>query len=544
MSDNTYDWDLYEIGKNYFHEIDPDLYTTVDLNERFYSNDHWHGCASEGNPTPVFPIFKRIINYFISAIMSQAVKMQFVPENISDNSKDPQDILAKQTAEIVSAYSEVLWEDLKMDSNLRQALLDAILSGNAFTYNFFNYDTDIGQEAKGAIEFELPDNVNVFFGNPNDYRVQKQPYILISFRELVSDLREEARKYGVEESKVNMIVGDNDTQEQSGDRAKIELDTSGDNTGKTIALMKFWKDKKTGNVFYSKSTRSVKIRENVDTEYKLYPIANMFWDKRKNSYIGQALGTGIVPNQMFVNKMFAMVMLNSMHTSFPKAVYDSNIINEWNNMIGEAIAAPGGQDVSKVAAYLQPGNMSSQVMQVIEFAIKYTMDLLGVSDISLGDIKADNRSAFIAAHQVAAVPLETYKANLYQWVEDIGYIWLDMMGSKYGIRNIAVTLNGVKQVIRFDFSLIKQMRLKLKIDVGPSSAWSLVTALETLDNLLAGDKINFIQYLERVPEGVIPKKQELIEEIKADMQRQAEIEKAMQEAQMQQQQQLIGGGVV
>jgi hypothetical protein len=475
--------------------------------------------------------------------MSQEVKMQFVPENISDNSEDPQDILAKQTAEIVSAYSEVLWEDLKMNSNLRQALLDAILSGNAFAYNFFNYDTDIGQEAKGAIEFELPDNVNVFFGNPNDYRVQKQPYILISFRELVSDLREEARKYGVEESKVNMIVGDNDTQEQSGDRAKIELDTSGDNTGKTIALIKFWKDKKTGNVFYSKSTRSVKIRENVDTEYKLYSIANMFWDKRKNSYIGQALGTGLVPNQMFINKMFAMVMLNAMHTSFPKAVYDSSVIDEWNNMIGQAIAVSGGQDVSKVAAYLKPGNMSSQVMQVIDFAIKYTKDFLGASDIALGDVKPDNRSAFIAVHQAASIPLETNKANLYQWVEDVGYIWLDIMGSKYGIRDIAVTLNGVKQVIRFDFSLIKKMRLKLKIDVGPSSAWSLVTALETLDNLLAGDKINFIQYLERVPEGVIPKKQELIEEIKAQMQQEAQMQQAIQEAQAQQQQ-LIGGGVV
>ena len=57
----------------------------------------------------------------------------------------------------------------------------------------------------------------------------------------------------------------------------------------------------------------------------------------------------------------------------------------------------------------------------------------------------------------------------------------------------------------------------VKIDVGPSSYWSEITAIQTLDNLLNGAKIDFIQYLERLPDGVIPKKDDLIMEVKEAM---------------------------
>jgi len=513
VTDNTQEWDLYEKGKNYKRKID--LYTTVNRNERFYVGDQWKGVVSNGLPTPVFNIFKRVINYFMAAIMSQAVKMQFTPQDIGDETEDPQELEVKQAAEIISAYSETLWEDAKMDSNLRQCLLDAAISSDACIYVWWSPEIDTGQEAMGDMEIEMPDNVNVFFGNPNDQRVQKQPYIIISFRELVENLKEEARKYGADENAVNMIAGDTDTTEQSGDMSKIELDTTGVNDGKTTAIIKFWRDKATRTIKFNKSTKAVTIRSEVDTQLKLYPVTWMNWDKRKNSYHGQAVGTGLVPNQVFINKMFAMVMLNLMYNAFPKAVYDSNLIKSWNNQIGQAIPVSGPEDIRKVATYLQPGEMSNQVMQVIDAAINYTKELVGASDSALGDVKPENTSAIIAVQQAAAIPLESIKANLYQFVEDLGQIWLDFMSTYYGRRNIAINVKGVRQVVPFDFDRLKNMRLKLKIDVGPSSYWSEITAMQTLDNLLQNEKITFLQYLDRVPNGVIPKKQELVEEVKA-----------------------------
>lgn len=538
MSDTTNEWQLYEKGKDYNRKIN--LYETVDKNERFYSGDQWHGVVSNGLPTPVFNVFKRIINHFIASIMSHAVKMQFVPENVGDliAEDDVEGQVIKSAADLVSAYSETLWERLKMDINIRQALLDAANTGDMAAHIFWNPDIDTGQEATGDIDFELVDNVNVFFGNPNDPRVEKQPYIIISFRQLVSVLRAEAKKYGADEYQLQQISADTDNLEQAGDLAKIELDASGAD-GKTTAIIKYWRDPDSKNIFFTKSTRSVKIRENVDSGLTRYPIPWGNWDKRKNSYHGQAVATGLIPNQIFINKMFAMVMLHLMNHAFPKAVYDSTIIKKWSNQIGEAIPIKGGTSIRDAAGYLQPGEMSSRVMEAIDAAINYTKELIGASDAALGDVKPENTSAIIAVQQAAAIPLETIKANLYQWLEDIGYIWLDMMSAKYGVRNVTITVDGVRQVVPFDFSLLRKMKLRLKVDVGPSSYWSEITALQTLDNLLQSDKINFLQYLKRVPSGVIPKKQELIAEIEMQMQQAEAVQQAMMMAQ--QEQMMMGG---
>jgi len=55
----------------------------------------------------------------------------------------------------------------------------------------------------------------------------------------------------------------------------------------------------------------------------------------------------------------------------------------------------------------------------------------------------------------------------------------------------------------------------LKLDVGPSSTWSEVQTLQSLDNLLRAGKLTFRQYLERLPDGHIPKKAELLAEVEA-----------------------------
>jgi hypothetical protein len=71
--------------------------------------------------------------------------------------------------------------------------------------------------------------------------------------------------------------------------------------------------------------------------------------------------------------------------------------------------------------------------------------------------------------------------------------------------------------------------------VGESSYWSEIAAIQTLDNLLAQGHIDIIAYLERVPDEYIPQKEELLTQIKQNMQMQAE-QQAMQEQMMAQDQ--------
>jgi len=54
----------------------------------------------------------------------------------------------------------------------------------------------------------------------------------------------------------------------------------------------------------------------------------------------------------------------------------------------------------------------------------------------------------------------------------------------------------------------------VKLDVGASAYWSEIATMQTMDNLLMQDKIDIVDYLERIPEGYISDKQELLKKLK------------------------------
>ena len=125
-------------------------------------------------------------------------------------------------------------------------------------------------------------------------------------------------------------------------------------------------------------------------------------------------------------------------------------------------------------------------------------------------------------------------------MEDIGAILLDMMGTYYGKRpivkdrmmdepvigtdgNPAIDPNtGMMQMQRvsrrvvedFDFAQFKHLWFNIRADVGATSYYSEIAMTQTLDNLRSAGVLDVIQYLERVPDKLIPKKGELIDELK------------------------------
>ena len=61
----------------------------------------------------------------------------------------------------------------------------------------------------------------------------------------------------------------------------------------------------------------------------------------------------------------------------------------------------------------------------------------------------------------------------------------------------------------------------LKIEVGASAYYSEIAAIQTLDNLLAQGHITAEQYLKRLPDGYVPDRQGLVDEL-AQARQQAE----------------------
>lgn len=567
----TKDWELYEAGKRYNNRLEPNYYDTINANLDFFAGNQWRNLPESEMPKPVFNIIKRVTSFFVASLTTSKVKIHYEPLMLADNT--PQ--LEIDAAEVANAQTEMLFDKFKMDFKVRDALFDGAITGDYCAHFYFDptkrpYNYAPGIE--GEICMELIDGANVFFGNANNPDPQAQPYIIISGRDTVENLREEARRYRqIQEQdsedpdpELENIQPDKEYQYQAGYGGEIEVEA--DEAGKALYIIVYRKVRKTvervdpntgatyqedvTTITASKSVRGAYIYKDIDTGLSRYPIAWGNWEKQKNQYHGRALVTGLLPNQIFINRMFAMVMYHLMMTAFPKAIYNADVIDIWSNAIGEAIPVSGvdfNANLKNVASYLEPANMSNQIVQVIELCMAYTKETMGVSDAALGQIDPKNTSAIIAVQKSTVIPLENVKANLYEWVEQIGEILFDMMGTYYGLRPIVREMEvpdpATGQMVRqkvtqmFDFSIFKDLWLDVQADVGESSYWSQIAALQTLDNLLAAGHIDFIQYLERVPDEYIPNKQELISDLKARMQQQAQAQAQAEVAAMLMQQQ-------
>ena len=169
-----------------------------------------------------------------------------------------------------------------------------------------------------------------------------------------------------------------------------------------------------------------------------------------------------------------------------------------------------GQQIGEVISTIPAANMSAQIIQAIDLCMAYTKECLGATDAQMGNVRPDNTSALMVLQNASEVPLENTRAGLHEWVEDIGAILLDMMGTYYGLRPVVID----HEVRQFDFSVFKHLWLNVSVDVGATTYYSEIAAVQTLDNLRRDGTLSVIEYLERMPDKLITRKQELIDSLK------------------------------
>lgn len=532
------EWKLYEDGKRYNNKLDPPYYKTCDVNWDFFNGNQWKNVKSNGMPTPVFNIIKRTITFFVSTLMANKIRVKYTPLEYSSDEQNNGEI---SLPDIADAEVDNLFDKFNMDQRIREALFNAAITGDSAAHFWFDvnktpYGGQFG-DYEGEIQMELIDGSNVYFGNANTpvLSIDTQPYVIISGRDTVENLMNEAKEYKQNQEDTESIDKDSPDVDMMGSKEEVDTtgDIEGDKYGKVnyIIMYKYNKDSKTISV--TKCTQNTYIYKDVDTGLTRYPIAWLNWENQKNQYHGRAVCTGMIPNQIFINRMFAMVMYNLMMTAFPKAIYNGDAIKSFSNQIGEAIKITGmtpGDNIRNYVSYMEPGNMSNQIVQVLELAIKYTKETLGVNDAMMGDVNPEVASgkSIIATVNQSVVPLENVRANMYGWIEEIGNILIDIMANNYGLRPVIVTdYSQNKSKYDFDFEQLRNVYLNCKCDVGATSYWSEIAGVETLDNLFKQGAIDVIEYLEAMPEGYIPHKQDLIDKLKEKQAEQQEMQMMM-----------------
>ena len=551
----------YEAGRTFKSGLGrKGLYEQGKINERFYIGDQWHG-ARCGNDRPLVRhnVIKRIGDYKMAVVASNPVTVNYSVEGvpntvgISDRARDERDAFAQGqispqetmglppeeelavTMTALSDYFKTTAERVKFDDLKEQALRNAYVSGTGVLYTYWDDKIRTGLYAdesgttpiQGDIACEVLDIENVYFGDPNLYDVQAQPYIIIAQRKSVADLQREARRNGRSEAEIDAIKPDRDTGYMAGDMSEDEPEDS----RKATVLTKFWKEwakDGTCKIMASVAARGATIRYRWDTKLRLYPLAVFRWERRRNCAYGESEITYLIPNQIAINRMLTASVWAVMMLGMPLTLVNGDVVNQpITNDPGQIIKINGtSEDMLNAVRYVNPPNFAPAFDNNIASLISNTLTQSGANDAALGDVRPDNTSAIVAVREAATMPMQTVQNRFYSFVEDVARVWAEMWVTMYGRRSLKIEDENGVWYMPFDGEKYRDLLISVKVDVGASTLWSEIQSVNTLDNLLASQIITPKQYLERLPKGSVPNLSGLIREMQ-------EAQRAQEETAMQ-----------
>jgi hypothetical protein len=503
-------WGLYEKGRNYHHLTS--IYTDTDRNYRMYNGDQWEG-AKLGDVEPVQKNFiKPIVKYKCSVIHSNLFAINYSSQNYENREFRKQ---AERYCELLTGYAARIWERDDMDYKGRRITKDAAINDEGIIYVYFD-------EEKQTPVNEIVKKNDIYYGDENDDDIQAQPYILIRKRMPVSNAIDLALSLGMNEDKVDLIIGDNDTFEESGEASKKEIDD------KVTVVYKMYK--KDGTVRFSAATRWAEIAEDNDTGLTMYPVAHFVWEEKEGSARGEGEVRYLIPNQIEVNRTEVRRVLTVKYQAFPQKVVDmSKVANpQALNTVGGVIKTNGTpvDDVHRIVGTIPPAQMSPDVKLLQEDLIQMTRDLAGAGDTATGQVDPESASgrAILAVQQASQAPMTEQKESFKRFIEDLAKIWLEYL-LVYAVDGVnmeeevtdPVTGETYIQMVNVPQSAMKQLQATVKIDITPKGPLDKYAQEQTIENLLlngffTAQRVGELKvYAEALPDDSVAPKMKILE---------------------------------
>lgn len=535
-------WGLYEKGRNY-HRM-TGIYSDTDKNYRFYNGNQWDG-AKLGGVEPVQKNFiKPIVKYKVAVIHDNLYAIVYSSQNFENSAFRKE---ADRYCEMLNRYAANIWERDKMDFKGRRLTKDAAINDEGILYVWF--DTENMSPVN-----EIVKKNDVYYGNENDDDIQNQPYILIRKRLSVTNAVELALREGMSEDKTQYIIGDNDTFEESGEAAKLEVDNM-----VTVVYKLYRQD---GTVRYSVATRWVDIAQDKDMGMTLYPVAHFNWEEKEGSARGEGEVRYLIPNQIEVNRTEMRRVLTVKEQAYPQKVVDTSRVENPQalNTVGGIIRTRGTpvDDVRKIVGSIAPAQMSPDVVKLQEDMIAVTRELAGAGDAATGDVNPETTSgrAILAVQQASRQPVTEQKEGYKNFIEDVARIWLEylIVNAKDGVdMEVEVTdpQTGEKlvQMENVPQVALEKLRASVKIDITPKSVYDRFAQEQTIENLLTqgfltAQRVSELEvYAELLDDDSVAPKQKILEavgRVKEQQRRIAQIQANAQIMQQRAQQFLMG----
>lgn len=512
--ERTHAWALYEKCKDYI-----DRHGIRNKNEKcinFVEGKQWQTEAPKGMPQPQLNILKPMVDWKVATVLRSGLALHFSNMQMEDEEIA---IFSDLIIPHLDSYVRKTWEQNNMDTHLWELCRSACICGGAAIYSYHK---------NGEIVVELKDNVDVLVADEQQTDIQRQKFVIIPFREMVSTLKKEAREHGVKD--VDKIIPDDQDIEKELGMAKYEIDTLSEEDGKALCIMLMWKDDD-GYLHFSKSTKYSDVIPDTKTLQREYPVAFLTWNKKKGSFRGNGDVAEWIPNQVEINCTLARQAVSIMNTAFPKMVYNSEYIDNPQDLaaIGAALKVDGMgfEDVKKAVGYLQMSSMSPDVRMYINDLINQTQSFSG-RDVT-ASINPENASgkAILAVQDANAMPLSLQMAQVKKCIEDLGRIWWDIWVATAGEQGLKFVYESTEELPVMDDAenstvehpvakigvippdYLERMKLSLKVDVSPATAFSKYAVENSLDNLLLNKVITFEEYVDALPDDSIMPKDKL-----------------------------------
>lgn len=470
-------WQLYEIGRDYNRT--KKIYSDTDKNYRMYNGNQWHGLIMKGIEPIQLNIIKPILRYKVGIINTNHYLPIFSADNFDNNEFKE---IAVKTCELINNLVRKVWEKDSMDYKTRSISKHAGINDECPIYITYENETNMPVH-------EILSKNDIYYGNENDSDIQNQPYILIKQRKPVSNLIKMAETEGVSEEKLQYIIGDKETYEESGDSAKDELDDM------CTLVTKLYK--KDGTVHFSQATQFCTIKEDKDTGLTLYPVAHMLWEEKEGSARGEGEVRFLIPNQLEINKTIMRRLISAKNTAFPQKIVNIDKVTNKKalNTSGSTIEVSGMDidDVKKVIGVINPAQMSADVEKVMTELITTTRELAGAGDVATGDINPEMASgkAILAVQEYSRMPITEQTLNLKTTLEDIARIWLDMWKT-YATDGLVIDYEETDSItgevksnpIKVPYTVLQELQASVKVDITPKSSFDKFAQELSMENLL------------------------------------------------------------
>lgn len=501
----TTSWDLYEIGRNYNRR--QNMYTEGKENYDYYHGRQWEGIQkpkSQAEPITM-NIVKPIVKYKVGIVNQNSYEIVFNPNSYS-NEEELQ--LTKDVSSGLTQFVNRMWEKSQSGKIVRSIVKNACINAEGIMY-FYNDGDDILSE-------EIDKN-NIYYGNENSADIQEQPYILVTYRKPVKEIKQRARDLrdrgynNLTEEDINSIVSDLDYEEQQG------KDFMQQEVSPMCLVIKRFERLDDGKIWVSESTKTCDLIEPQTTKCELYPFAHFLWEEEKGYARGVSEVRGVIDNQREINKTATRRAIAVKLGAYPKLVVATDFVKNKDalSQVGSTIEVNGmrADDVHTIATYLNPAQISPDAYNLQADLITNTRELAGAGDTATGNIDPQRSSgkAILAIQQASQQPLNEQLENFKYFLEDCARIIFELI-KVYFIKGLHLhrtieeynelgNVESYEEPFNVTKKQLEKIDVNLKIDITPTTAFDRYAQELSLENLLLKGLINLEEYTEALPEG-------------------------------------------